>query len=136
MFRKLILPLFLASALMLAACAPATPTATPTPSPITVTDGTGRTVTLAAPAQSIVTLAPSNTEVLFAIGAGDRLIGRDDYSDYPAEALSVPSIGSLYPSVNAEAVVALKPDLVLAAGVTSDDDVKTLSALGLRVYKG
>ncbi len=136
MFRKLILPLFLASALMLAACAPATPAATPTPSPITVTDGTGRTVTLAAPAQRIVTLAPSNTEILFAIGAGDRLIGRDDYSDYPAEALSVPSIGSLYPSVNAEAVVALKPDLVLAAGITSDADVKTLNDLGLTVYKG
>jgi iron complex transport system substrate-binding protein len=133
MLRKLLLTIILFP--LLAACAPATPAATPTPAPIAVIDGTGRTVTLVAPAQRIVTLAPSNTEILFAIGAGDRLIGRDDYSDYPAEALSVPSIGSLYPSVNAEAVVALKPDLVLAAGITSDADVQALADLGLTVYK-
>ncbi len=132
MLRKLLLTIILF--LLLAACASATPAA-PTSALIAIMDGTGRAVTLAAPAQRIVTLAPSNTEILFAIGVGDRLIGRDDYSDYPAEALSVPSIGSLYPSVNAEAIVALKPDLVLAAGITSDADVKALSALGLTVYK-
>jgi iron complex transport system substrate-binding protein len=110
------------------------PTVAPSPTPITLTDGLGRAVTLAAPAQRIVSLAPSNTEILFAIGAGDRLVARDDYSDYPAEAKNVPSIGSLYPNVNAEAVVALKPDLVLAAGITSPDDVKALAALGLTVY--
>ena len=133
MLRKLLLITILF--LLLAACAPATPTAAPTPAPITVTDGTGRSVTLAAPAQRIVTLAPSNTEILFAIGAGSLLVGRDDYSDYPAEAVNITSIGNLYPNTNAEAVVALQPDLVLAGGITSDDDVKALSALGLTVYK-
>ncbi len=150
MFRKLLLP-FLALTLLLSACAtPATPTvlptieptvapteaptAEPTAEPIVLTDGLGREVTLAAPAQRIVSLAPSNTEIVFALGAGAQLVGRDEYSDYPAEAASVPSIGSLYPKVNAEAIVALQPDLVLAAGITNPDDVKALADLGLTVY--
>jgi iron complex transport system substrate-binding protein len=117
------------------------PTAEPTAAPteavaeaIVITDGLGREVTLDAPATSIVSLAPSNTEILFALGAGDTLIGRDEFSDYPPEALDVTSIGSLYPSVNAEAIVALQPDLVLAAGVTNPDDVQKLEDLGLTVY--
>lgn len=118
-------------ALAVAACAPA-PTATP--AAITVTDGLNRQVTLAAPAQRIVSLAPSNTEIVFALGAGAQLIGRDDFSDYPAEAAQVPSIGSLYPSVNPEVIVALKPDLVLAAAIISPDDVQALADLGLTVY--
>lgn len=150
--------LLLPFALVLAACAPAAtpaPTAAPstatteptqapaleptvpateTPEPIRLTDGQGREVVLDAPAQRIVSVAPSNTEILYAIGAGDRLVGRDDFSDYPAEALALPSIGSIYPSLNAEAVVALKPDLVLAAGITSADDLKKLTDLGLPVY--
>jgi iron complex transport system substrate-binding protein len=108
--------------------------ATPASEPIILTDALGRDVTLAAPATRIVSLAPSNTEIVFAIGAGEALIGRDDFSDYPAEALNVPSVGSLYPNVNAEAIVALDPDLVLAAGITNPDDVKALAALGLTVY--
>jgi iron complex transport system substrate-binding protein len=144
--RSLFLPAALALAVLAAACAPAAtpaPTAVPatattaptaTPAVISVTDGLGRTVTLAAPAARIVTLAPSNTEILFTLGAGDKLIGRDDFSDFPPEAAAVPSIGSLYPSVNAEAVVALAPDLVLAAGITSPDDVERLADLGLTVY--
>ncbi len=112
----------------------AAPTVEPTLEPITLTDSLGRAVTLAAPAQRIVSLAPSNTEIVFALGAGDKLVGRDDFSDYPAEALKVPSIGSLYPNVNAEVIVALKPDLVLAAGITNPDDVKALADLGLTVY--
>lgn len=117
---------------------PATPTTAPTATPtaITVTDGLGREVTLAAPAVKVVSLAPSNTEIVFALGAGNSLIGRDDFSDYPPEAAAVPSIGSLYPSVNAEAVIALEPDLVLAAGITNPEDVQRLADLGLTVYSG
>ncbi|MCC7358942.1 MAG: cobalamin-binding protein [Anaerolineales bacterium] len=144
--------LSLGLALPLAACAPlptVVPTEAPTEAPaptdtaapaptedstITVVDSLGREVTLTAPPQKIVSLAPSNTEILFALGAGDRLIGRDEFSDYPAEALDVPSIGSLYPSVNTEAVVALEPDLVLAAGITNPDDVQKLADLGLTVF--
>jgi iron complex transport system substrate-binding protein len=101
---------------------------------ITLTDSLGREVVLNAVPQRIVSLAPSNTEILFAIGAGGQLVGRDDFSDYPPEAQSVPSIGSLYPQVNAEAIVALQPDLVLAAGITNPDDVTALANLGLTVF--
>ncbi len=145
--RCLILPM-LAFSLLLAACTPAAtatptlppptdtpaPAATPAEAPLTVTDSLGRQVTLAEPPLRVVSLAPSNTEILFALGVGDLLVGRDDVSDYPPEALDIPSIGSLYPSVNAEAVVALDPDLVLAAGITSPDDVQALADLGLTVY--
>lgn len=129
--------------LVLAACAPApaqptqpppSPAATPAAGTVTITDSLGRQVTLAAPPQRVVSLAPSNTEIMFALDAGSLLVGRDDFSDYPPEALAVPSIGSLYPTVNAETVVALEPDLVLAAGITNPDDVQRLADLGLTVF--
>src|SRR2546422_4631553 len=79
---------------------------------IAVTDDAGRRVTLAAPARRIVSLLPSFTEILFAIGAGDRLVGRTTWCDYPPEALAVPSVGDgIPPSV--EAVAARRPDLVV-----------------------
>ncbi|OLC68306.1 MAG: hypothetical protein AUH78_26245 [Gemmatimonadetes bacterium 13_1_40CM_4_69_8] len=79
---------------------------------IAVTDDAGRRVTLAAPAQRIVSLLPSFTELLFAIGAGDRLVGRTAWCDYPPEALAVPSVGDGMPP-NVEAVAARRPDLVV-----------------------
>src|SRR5438552_18352172 len=79
---------------------------------IAVTDDAGRRVTLAAPARRIVSLLPSFTEILFAIGAGDRLVGRTTWCDYPPEALAVPSVGDgMPPSV--EAVAARRPELVV-----------------------
>src|SRR2546423_13174751 len=79
---------------------------------IAVTGDAGRRVTLAAPARRIVSLLPSFTEILFAIGAGDRLVGRTTWCDYPPEALAVPSVGDgMPPSV--EAVAARRPDLVV-----------------------
>lgn len=102
--------------------------------PLRVTDWLGRDVELAAPARRVVSLAPSNTEILFAIGAGDRLVARDELSDYPSGVERIQSLGSLYPKVEAEAIVMLQPDLVLAAGMTSPDDVKALARLGLAVY--
>ncbi len=103
-------------------------------SAIRLTDWLGREVELAAPARRVVSLAPSNTEILFALEAGDRLVGRDELSDYPSGAARIQSLGSLYPKVEAEAIVLLAPDLVLAAGMTSPDDVKALARLGLVVY--
>jgi len=78
----------------------------------TVTDDAGRPVALAAPAQRIVSLSPSFTEILFAVGAGDRLVGRTAWCDYPPAALAVPSVGDGMPP-NVEAVAARRPDLVL-----------------------
>ncbi|HEV8304783.1 MAG TPA: helical backbone metal receptor [Gemmatimonadales bacterium] len=77
-----------------------------------VQDDAGRTVTLAAPARRIVSLLPSFTELVFAMGAGDRLVGRTAWCDYPPAALAVPSVGDGMPP-NVEAVAARRPDLVL-----------------------
>src|SRR5437773_7998547 len=79
---------------------------------IAVTDDAGRRVTLPAPAGRIVSLLPSFTEMLFAIGAGDRLVGRTAWCDYPPAALAVPSVGDGIPP-NVEAVAARQPDLVV-----------------------
>jgi iron complex transport system substrate-binding protein len=119
--------------LVLSACAPAA-TPAPTPASLMFTDGLGRTVTLAGPAQRIVSLAPSNTELLFAVGAGRQMAGRDDLSDYPAEAADVASIGSTFGPLNTETIVNLKPDLVLAAEINTPEQVKALENLGLTVY--
>lgn len=117
-----------------APAATAAPTAAPTPAPVSLTDGMGRAVKLAAPAQRIVSLAPSNTEILFAIGAGAQMVGRDELSDFPMDAKQVASIGSTFGQLNTEAIVAMKPDLVLAAQTTDAAQVKTLEGLGLTVY--
>lgn len=150
MSRKLILTL-LALALILAACAPLQPALPPAPvieaapatetaappatiAPLTFVDGLGRTVTLTSTAQRIVSLAPSNTEILFAIGAGAQVVGRDEFSDYPAEAAALPAVGGSFGGYNLEQIVALEPDLVLAAEINTPEQVKALEDLGLTVY--
>jgi iron complex transport system substrate-binding protein len=133
MFRKLAFVLTIL-AFLLAACGPvATPAPTATPAALTFTDGLGREVKLAGPAQRIVSLAPSNTEILFAVGAGKQVVGRDDLSDFPVEAGSLPKIGGM-DKYNTEQIVALKPDLVLAAEINSPELVNSLESLGLTVY--
>src|SRR3989442_7522219 len=102
----------LAAVLVLAVAACARREHVPVRGGIAVTDDAGRQVTLAAPARRIVSLLPSFTEILFAIGAGDRLVGRTTWCDYPPEALAVPSVGDgMPPSV--EAVAARRPDLLV-----------------------
>jgi iron complex transport system substrate-binding protein len=99
-----------------------------------LTDGLGREVVLDAPAERIVSIAPSNTEILFAIGAGDKVVGRDDFSDFPSEAMDLPSIGSTYGDLNTEIIVELGPDLVLAAGITPPEHIEAMESVGLTVY--
>ena len=101
---------------------------------LTVTDGLGREVTLNELPQRIVSLAPSNTEILFAIGAGDQVVGRDTLSDFPEEAKTVTDIGSTFEALNTELIVSLKPDLVLAAEINTPEQVKQLEDLDLTVY--
>lgn len=143
MLRKFfILTVFLA--LFITGCAPAsTPTEAPasvsTEAPAaadgsTFTDAMGREITLAAIPERIVSLAPSNTEILFAVGAGDQVVGRDEFSDYPAEAAAIESIGGSMGEYSVEAIVALEPDLVLAAEINTPELVKQLEDLGLVVY--
>ncbi len=116
------------------------PTVAPTTAPapaaesITLIDGLKREVKLAKPAQRVISIAPSNTELLFAVGAGAQVIGRDDLSDFPADAKAIENIGSAFGKLNTEAIVALKPDLILAAEINPAEQVKTLEDLGLTVY--
>lgn len=97
-------------------------------------DDTGQEVRLKAPAKRIVALAPHLAESLYAAGAGDRLVGAVDYSDYPPEAKKLPRVGG-YSRIDLEAVAALKPDLVLAwESGNNMPQVEKLKALGLTVY--
>lgn len=80
---------------------------------VSVTDDTGHTVTLAEPASRIVTLAPHTTELVFAAGAGDRLIAVASYSDFPPAAAELPRIGGSG-GVDRERLLQLRPDLVIA----------------------
>jgi len=133
MLRKTLLITLLI--VLLTACAPqATATPAPVSTSIPLTDGLGREVKLTGPAQHVVSLAPSNTEILFAIGAGSQVVGRDEFSDYPEEAKSIASVGGSMGQYSAEAIVALKPDLVLAAEINTPELVKQLEDLGLTVY--
>lgn len=101
---------------------------------ILVVDDTGAPVRLAAPARRIVSLAPNITENLFAAGAGDRLVGAVDYSDHPQAAQRLPSVGA-YSSPDLEAIVALKPDLVVAwQSGNPAATLDKLKSLGLTVY--
>src|SRR5688572_31573872 len=102
MLRKTLL--FTLLILLLAACAPQAP-ATNLPAALTFTDGLGREVKLEGPAQRVLSMAPSNTEILFAIGAGSQVVGRDSLSDYPAEAADITDIGSTFEALNTEAIV-------------------------------
>jgi len=115
---------------------PSTPTAVPpttAPTPITITDVAGRKVTLAGIPQRIISLAPSNTEILFALDLGSKVVAVDDFSDYPVEAKALPKIGGSSGKYNFEQIVALKPDLILAAEITSPETLQKLQDLKLTV---
>lgn len=101
---------------------------------IVTKDDTGREIRLKQPARRIVTLAPHIAENLYAAGAGDRLLGTVDYSDYPPEAKKVPRVGG-YSRLDLEAIAALKPDLVLAwQSGNNQPHIDKLRALGLTVH--
>jgi iron complex transport system substrate-binding protein len=88
--------------------------------------------TLPAKPQRIVSLSPGNTEILFALGAGDRVVGVTSYSDYPEEAKTKPSIGG-YHAPDVEKIVALAPDVVFAMGEVQATYIKVLRQAGISV---
>jgi iron complex transport system substrate-binding protein len=106
----------------------------PDPFPVDLVDDAGRDVRLAAEPQRIVSLAPSNTEIVCALGACDRLVGVTDFDDYPAEVADVPDV-VVQAQVDVELVVAAEPDLVLAAGneLTPTTVIEQLDELGLPI---
>lgn len=104
-------------------------------SALTVVDDTGEPVSLARPAQRIISLAPGATEMLFAAGAGDRVIATVEYSDEPAAAKRVPRIGDVT-SVDMERVVALHPDVVVVwPGGGNPAQIEKLAQLGFPIYR-
>ena len=119
--------------------ATATPARTSTPAatdigerPITVTDDFGETVTIRGIPQRIVSLAPSNTEILYALGLEDRIVGVTDYCNYPPETADKPKVGG-YSTINIEKVIAAEPDLVLATFGNTEDAVDRLRTFGMTV---
>ncbi len=100
---------------------------------VTITDMKGRQITLKEPAERIVALTASDCEILYAIGAGDLLVGRGEYCDYPAEVLAVPAVGS-GGETNVEQIIALQPDVLLMSDMAqSEEQIAQLEAAGIKV---
>ena len=133
------LPIAFAIIAPLALCGAATPQAmrgqnTATSSALEVKDEMGRAVRIPQPVRRIVSLAPSVTETLFALGLGDRLVGDTDFCDYPPEAKAKAHIGGPI-SPNIETIAALHPDLVVASReINRAESVYSLERLGIAVY--
>ena len=85
--------------------------------PVTIKDATDEDVVIEAKPEKIVSLIPSNTEIAFALGLGDEIVGVNDYDNYPEEALEKEKIGGM--EFNVEKIISLQPDLVLAHGGTA-----------------
>ena len=102
--------------------------------PLYLTDTLGRQVTVKALPQRIVSLAPSNTERLFAVGAWATVVGVTTADTYPPEVAALPKVGGFVPkSISIETIVSLKPDLVLAAGALQRPAIEALERLGIPV---
>ncbi|HVG36456.1 MAG TPA: ABC transporter substrate-binding protein, partial [Thermoplasmata archaeon] len=106
------------------------PSVTASPFPATLSDFQNRSVTVPARPERLVSIGPSITAFLFALGAGSRVVGVDDFSDEPAEAATREHVGGI--KVNFEKVVALKPDLVFSVKF-SDGTIEKLQAASLNV---
>lgn len=155
MWRKKLFPILIILSLVLTSCASAvqTPTTVPTTTsaptvlptatvqpttvpefPLTITDGAGRDVKIEAAAQRIVSLSPSNTEILFAVGAGDTVVADTTYCDYPEKAAKLPKIGGFSAdSISVETIVSLKPDLVLAEASGQETVIEALEKANIPV---
>jgi iron complex transport system substrate-binding protein len=119
----------LSLALILTACSPGEQT----PVINYVFDDLGRLVAINGTPQRIVSLAPSNTEILFALGLGDKVVGVTDWCNYPPEAQNKTKVGG-YATPDIEKIVALNPDLVLVAYGTPMDVINAMVGLGLTVF--
>lgn len=109
------------------------PTAEPVDNSVTVTDMMGREITLTEPATRIVALTAADCEILYAIGAGDTLVGRGEYCDYPPEVLEVPSVQSGY-ETNVEQIIALEPQVLLMSTMSqAEEQVAMFEAAGIAV---
>ncbi|HOK62373.1 MAG TPA: cobalamin-binding protein [Soehngenia sp.] len=99
---------------------------------IEITDDFGKVITLEKPAEKIVSLAPSHTEILFAIGAGEKVVGVTTADDYPEEVKDIEKVGG-FDGWNLEMILALEPDLVINYGQGNEEDNKRLEEAGIVV---
>lgn len=144
MNTKKILALLLALAMILSLAACTSGSSEPAEEPageaegsgeaaITITDMTGREITLDEPATRVVALSAADCEVLYAVGAGDTLVGRGEYCDYPAEVLEVPSVQSGY-DTNIEQIIALEPQVLLMSTMAqTEEQIAQLEEAGIKV---
>lgn len=146
--NKTLAALLAALLLALTACAPAAapeatqapeateaPAATDAPETagVTVTDMTGREITLDAPATRVVALSASDCEIIYALGAGELLVGRGEYCDYPAEVLEVPAVQS-GAETNIEQIIALEPQVLFMTKMAqTEEQIAALEAAGVHV---
>ena len=109
--------------------------ADPEPAGITVTDMMGREVTLDAPASKVVALSAGECEIVYALGAGELVVGRGEYCDYPAEVFDVASVKS-GSETNIEEIVALEPDVLITSAMDQDQDViAKIEEAGIKVVE-
>ncbi|NML14926.1 cobalamin-binding protein [Azohydromonas caseinilytica] len=117
------------------AAQPAATAAPSSASPLRLSDDAGQELVLARPARRIVSVAPHLTELLFAAGAGERVVGADAWSDYPAAARQLPRVGDST-QLDLERIVALRPELIVVwADGTSARQLQRLQALKLPIYR-
>lgn len=110
-----------------------TTTTVSTPASVTYTDDIGRSVQITGTKQRIISLSPSNTEMVYALGLQDELVGVTSYDNYPADAQTKPVVSD-YSTVDMEKIVAAKPDIVLADSIQQHDTVPSLEKLGITVF--
>jgi iron complex transport system substrate-binding protein len=112
------------------------PPLTPTPElaafPLTITDDLGNEVTIEAEPQRIVSMAPNHTEILYALGLGDKVVGVTEYCNYPPDAQEKPKVGG-FSNIDLEQVVGLSPDLVLGTSIHAQNVGPALVERGLKV---
>lgn len=110
------------------------PTVVPTAAaPASVTDSAGRVVPIPANVTKIISLAPSTTEIIFALGKGSQLVAIDMYSDYPPEVSKIAKISNPDMTYNYEQIAVLAPDIVFAAGITNPDVITAIEKLKIPV---
>jgi len=100
--------------------------------PVTITDDSGFVSIIETQPETIVSLAPPNTEIIFALGLGDKVVGVTEYCNYPEEALTKPKIGG-YSTINVEKIVAANPDIIFANPKNGQENIDSLRQLGYTV---
>ena len=126
--KRILLIAVMLVALLLGACVPSFDE-----EGMAIVDDLGRSVNIEGIPQRIVSLAPANTEILFALGLGEKVVGVTDWCDYPPEALDKEKVGGYYPP-DIEKIIALGPDLILASDIHRHEVIPALEEQGFTVF--